>query len=55
MDDERDTVEFNDLETDERINIDIFKFDMAFPDPLNYCIGFISNAPSKKVVEEYKS
>lgn len=34
--------EFNDLETDERINIDIFQFDMAFPDPLEYCIGFIA-------------
>ena len=34
--------EFNDLETDERINIDIFQFDMAFPDPLYFCIGFIT-------------
>jgi len=26
--------EFNDLETDERINIDVFQLEMAFPDPL---------------------
>jgi hypothetical protein len=31
--DEKDAFEFNDLETDERINIDIFQFDMSFPDP----------------------
>ena len=30
---DKDAFEFNDLETDERLNIDICKFDMAFPDP----------------------
>lgn len=34
MEEEKESgIDFNDLETDERINIDIFKFDMAFPDP----------------------
>ena len=40
-DDEKDALEFNDLETDERINIDIVHFDMCFPDPKDYCIGFL--------------
>jgi hypothetical protein len=41
-DDDKDGgFEFNDLETDERINIDIFQFDMCFPDPKEYCLGFI--------------
>ena len=39
--DEKEAFEFNDLETDERINIDIFQFDMAFPDPKEYCLGFL--------------
>ena len=38
---EKDAFEFNDLETDERINIDIFQFDMTFPDPKEYCLGFL--------------
>ena len=39
--DEKDAFEFNDLETDERINIDIFQFDSTFPDPKEYCLGFL--------------
>ena len=39
--DEKEAFEFNDLETDERINIDIFQFDMSFPDPKEYCLGFL--------------
>ena len=39
--DDKDAFEFNDLETDERINIDIFKFEMIFPDPLTHSIGFL--------------
>ncbi len=42
--DEKDnSFEFNDLETDERINMDVFQFDMAFPDPLHFCIGFMAH------------
>jgi hypothetical protein len=43
---EKEALEFNDLETDERINIDIFKFEMAFPDPFTHCIGFIAKPPN---------
>jgi hypothetical protein len=43
---EKDALEFNDLETDERINIDIFQFEMAFPDPKEHCIGFLVKPPS---------
>lgn len=46
MEEEKDVFEFNDLETDERINIDIFRFEMAFPDPTKHCIGFIMKPPS---------
>lgn len=38
---EKDGFEFNDLETDERINMDVFQLDMAFPDPKEYCLGFL--------------
>ena len=38
---EDDDSDFNDLETDERINIDIVRFDNNFPDPQCYCIGFM--------------
>ncbi len=59
MEEEKDGFEFNDLETDERINIDIFKFEMAFPDPMSHCIGFIIKPPSNNSKprnnEEYKS
>ena len=57
MEEEKDGFEFDDLETDERINIDIYKFDMAFPDPQNYCIGFVVKTPtaSQIMIEEAKS
>ena len=38
---EDDNFDFNDIDTDERINGDIIKFDSQFPDPDKYCIGFI--------------
>jgi len=38
---EDDAFEFNDLDTDERVNSDILQFDINFPDPSDYCIGFI--------------
>jgi len=41
LEEEKDAFEFNDLETDERINIDIYQFDNSFPDPKEYCLGFI--------------
>jgi hypothetical protein len=34
--------EFNNLETDERVNMEIVKFDLSFPDPLFYCIGIFT-------------
>lgn len=37
--------DFNDLETDERINLDIVKLDNSFPDPIHYCIGFLTESP----------
>eukprot|EP00347_Sterkiella_histriomuscorum_P022599 403337876 len=52
--DEKDAFEFNDLETDERINIDIFQFDMSFPDPKDYCLGFIVKDLERKQQEELK-
>ncbi len=38
--DEEDA-DFDDLETDERYNNDILQFDINFPDPLQYSIGFV--------------
>ncbi|CDW78183.1 UNKNOWN [Stylonychia lemnae] len=57
---EKDGFEFNDLETDERINIDIFQFDNTFPDPKEYCLGFIVKdidfqSAARKQIEELKS
>ena len=37
-----DDFEFNGMDTDERINVDVTMFNIAFPDPLLYCIGFIA-------------
>jgi hypothetical protein len=42
MTDDEEAFDFNDLETDERINIDIVKFDQTFPDPQTHCIGFFT-------------
>lgn len=39
---EEDDSDFNDLETDERINIDIVRFDNSFPDPSLHCLGFLT-------------
>lgn len=39
---EKESIEFNDIDTDERINIDVLKFDLDFPDPFEYSIGFIA-------------
>lgn len=47
--DEKDNAfEFNDLETDERINIDVCQFEMAFPDPLYHCIGFFADIENEQ-------
>lgn len=35
-----DAFDFNEFDTDERINSEIIQFDLSFPDPLFYCLGF---------------
>jgi hypothetical protein len=54
---ETDGFEFNDLDTDERVNSEIIQFDYSFPDPLNYCIGyyFCNNLVKKSANDNYKS
>ena len=46
---EDEDFEFNNMETDERINMEIVKFDMNFPDPLQYCIGVFTKTLSQSV------
>lgn len=36
------------METDERINIDVCQFEMAFPDPLYHCIGFFADIENEQ-------
>jgi hypothetical protein len=54
---ETDGFEFNDLDTDERVNSEIIQFDYSFPDPLNYCLGYYScNTIVKKMaIDNYKT
>jgi hypothetical protein len=39
---DEEAFDFNDLETDERVNIDIVTFAKGFPDPQSYCLGFFT-------------